>query len=413
MSFSQGLSGLNAASRALDTVGHNIANSQTAGFKAGSVGFADIFAGAQGMGVQVAGINQDFSDGGLVGSGRALDMGITGNGFFRLTDASGQAFYSRNGQFAEDKDGNLYNGTNNLFLNGYQATGNPLAIQPGSPVGPIKIDKSAMLPEASTTGTLKGNLNSGAEKLVLADFKPDNPETYSFSSQAEAYDSQGNKHTIDIYYIKTGDNTWTARAVDSTAPKMVTPEPATGPEVDYMDITLEFDESGKLKDTSPGTGTLEGVAHNGAAELSLDLDLSAMTQVAADESSTDSFALNGQALGKFLNYVIGESGEVVANYDNGQKQTLAQVALVNFASVGGLQQNGNNTWIETPQSGNPIIGAPGSGSLGSVSGNALENSGVDLGNEMVNMIVYQRNYQSNSQTIKTQSELLQTLVNLR
>jgi flagellar hook protein FlgE len=406
MSFSQGLSGLNAASRALDSVGHNIANSQTAGFKAGSVGFADIFAGVQGMGVQVAGVNQNFGDGGLVSSGNALDMGITGNGFFRLTDASGQAYYSRNGQFAEDKDGNLYNGTNQLFLNGYQATGNPLAIQPGSPVGPIKIDKSSMLPQASTSATLKGNLNSGAENLLLADFKPDDPETYSFSSQAEAYDSQGNKHTIDIYYIKTGDNTWTARAVDSTAP-------SGGATPTYTDIALEFDESGKLKDTSPGTGKLLGAPHNGAAALELDLDLSAMTQVAADESSTDSFALNGQALGKFLNYVIGESGEVVANYDNGQKQTLAQVALVNFASVGGLQQNGNNTWIETPQSGNPIIGAPGSGSLGSVSGNALENSNVDLGNEMVNMIVYQRNYQSNSQTIKTQSELLQTLVNLR
>ncbi|HEY3590790.1 MAG TPA: flagellar hook protein FlgE [Buttiauxella sp.] len=411
MSFSQGLSGLNAASRALDTVGHNIANSQTAGFKAGSVGFADIFAGAQGMGVQVAGINQDFSDGGLVGSGRALDMGITGNGFFRLTDASGQAFYSRNGQFAEDKDGNLYNGTNNLFLNGYQATGNPLAIQPGSPVGPIKIDKSAMLPEASTTGTLKGNLNSGAEVPTKTPFNPKDPETFNFTSQAEAYDSQGNKHTIDIYYIKTADNTWTAKAADSTAPKMVTPEPATGPEVEYVDIPLAFDPSGKL--TTAGTGKLLGAEHNGAAALELDLDLSAMTQVAADESSTDSFVLNGQALGKFLNYVIGESGEVVANYDNGQKQTLAQVALANFASVGGLQQNGNNTWIETPQSGNPIIGAPGTGSLGSVSGNALENSGVKLDQEMVNMIVYQRNYQSNSQTIKTQSELLQTLVNLR
>jgi flagellar hook protein FlgE len=404
MSFSQGLSGLNAASRALDSVGHNIANSQTAGFKAGSVGFADIFAGVQGMGVQVAGVNQNFGDGGLVSSGNALHMGITGNGFFKLTDASGQAFYSRNGQFAEDKDGNIYNSTNGMFLNGYQATGNPLAIQPGSPVGPIKIDKSPMLPEASTSAILKGNLNSGAEVLDPTKFDPTKPETYSFSSQAEAYDSQGNKHTIDVYYIKTADNTWTAKAVDSTAP-------LGGTTPTYTDIPLVFDPSGKL--TTAGTGKLLGAEHNGAAALELDLDLSAMTQVAADESSTDSFALNGQALGKFLNYVIGESGEVVANYDNGQKQTLAQVALVNFASVGGLQQNGNNTWIETPQSGNPIVGVAGSGSLGKLQGNALENSNVDLGNEMVNMIVYQRNYQSNSQTIKTQSELLQTLVNLR
>lgn len=405
MSFSQGLSGLNAASRALDTVGNNIANSQTFGFKSGSVGFADIFAGTQGMGVQVAGVNQNFGDGGLAGSGRALDMGITGNGFFRLVDAAGQAFYSRNGQFAEDKDGNIFNSTNGLFLSGYQATGNPLAIQPGAPVGPITINKSPMLPEASTSATLKGNLTSDAKEPTKTPFKADDPETYNYSSQAEAFDSQGNKHTIDIYYIKTGPNEWTAKAVDTTAPKGGAATP------DYMDVPLKFDEKGQL--TSAGTFTLTGESYNGATPMSLDIDLSAMTQVSTKESSTDTFSFNGQALGKFLNYVIGESGEIVANYDNGQKQTLAQVALTNFASVGGLQQNGNNTWTETPQSGNPILGVPGSGSLGSLTGNALENSNVDLGNEMVNMIVYQRNYQSNSQTIKTQSELLQTLVNLR
>ncbi len=406
MSFSQGLSGLNAASKALDTVGHNIANSQTYGFKSGSIGFADIFAGAQGMGVQVAGVNQNFGDGGLTKSGNALDMGITGNGFFRLTDAAGQVFYSRNGQFKEDKDGNIYNSTNGLFLSGYQATGNPLSIQPGSPVGPITINKSPMLPEASTNGSLTGNLKSGAKVLDPTKFDPKKPETYSFSSQAEAYDSQGNKHTIDIYYIKTGDNEWTAKAIDSTAPK-------GGATPVYTDVPLKFDENGKLTPATPGTFTLEGEAYNGAAPLKLEMDLSAMTQVDAENSNTDTFKFDGQALGKFLNYVIGDSGEVVANYDNGQKQTLAQVALVNFASVGGLQQNGNNTWIETPQSGNPIVGAPGTGGLGKLDGNALEISNVDLGNEMVNMIVYQRTYQSNSQTIKTQSELLQTLVNLR
>ncbi|HEY3985280.1 flagellar hook protein FlgE [Cedecea sp.] len=408
MSFSQGLSGLNAAAKALDTVGHNIANSQTYGFKSGSVGFADIFAGAQGMGVQVAGTNQNFGDGGQTNSGRNLDMRITGNGFFRLVDAAGQAYYSRNGQFDEDKDGNLFNSTNNLFLTGYEATGTPRTVLPGAPLGPIKIDKSPMLPQASTSGELRGNLRSGAENLDPDEFDATKPETYSFSTQSEAYDSQGNKHTITVYFIKTADNNWTAKAIDSTAPQMTAPP---DPEPVYKDIDLVFGADGKM--TSDGKFSLEGSRHNGADALRLEMDLSKMTQVAADESTTDKFQLNGQALGQFIGYVISDKGEIVANYDNGEKQTLAQVALANFASLGGLQQNGGNTWIETPQSGSPVVGAPGSGSLGSLTGYALENSNVDLGGEMVNMIVYQRNYQSNSQTIKTQSELLQTLVNLR
>lgn len=137
MGFSQGLSGLSAAAKALDVVGNNIANSQTVGFKAGSVSFADIFAGSTGMGVQVAGVSQNFAQGGPAAGSSALDMMINGKGFFRMVDQAGSVFYGRNGQFDTDENGYIVNKTNNLFLTGYQATDG--VINPGAQVGPIRI----------------------------------------------------------------------------------------------------------------------------------------------------------------------------------------------------------------------------------------------------------------------------------
>ena len=133
MSFSQGLSGLNAAAKALDVVGNNIANSQTAGFKAGSVAFADIFAGTTGLGVQVAGVTQNFGDGGLTAGNSSLDMGLQGKGFFRMVSEGGAVYYGRNGQFKQDQNGNIINSTNGLYLTGYQATGTPPTIAPWRP----------------------------------------------------------------------------------------------------------------------------------------------------------------------------------------------------------------------------------------------------------------------------------------
>ncbi|TKV07873.1 flagellar hook protein FlgE [Citrobacter sp. wls619] len=404
MSFSQGLSGLNAAAKALDVVGNNIANSQTAGFKTGSIAFADIFAGTTGLGVQVAGVNQNFSDGGLVMGNSQLDMGIQGKGFFRMVNEGGGVFYGRNGQFKQDQYGNIINSTNGLFLTGYQATGTPPVIAPGAAVGPIRIPTNDMPPAASTSGVLKGNLKSDDTTVITEAFKFDDPKTYNYQSQVEATDSLGNKHTVKVYFVQTAEGEWKAYARDDTAPG--TP--------DVTSLELKFDSSGKMDGTAMSSTkiSINGASFNGSAPLNIDLDLSDITRRATD-SLVSVDEIDGQAPGKYQNFVIGDSGEVVATYSNGVRQTVAQIVLADFANSGGLAAEGNNVWSETPQSGQPFIGTSGSGSFGSINGGMLEQSNVDLGQEMVNMIVYQRNYQSNSQTIKTQSELLQTLVNLR
>ncbi|MEI9700029.1 flagellar hook protein FlgE [Enterobacter cloacae] len=401
MGFSQGLSGLSAAAKALDVVGNNIANSQTVGFKAGSVSFADLFAGSMGMGVQVAGVDQNFGDGNLMNGASALDMGISGRGFFRMVDEAGSVFYGRNGQFEQDQNGFIVNKTNGLFLTGYQATDG--VINPGAQVGPIRIPKDDMPPAASTRGSVTGNLKSD-DKIIPAtpDFDPENADTYNYVSEVTATDSLGNKHAIKVYYVHTAEGEWEVHAQDSTAP-------GTGDD-EWSTATLEFGSDGKL--INPVTLDIVGSAYNGSAPLGLELELNALTQNASD-TQVMLGEIDGQAPGKFNSYQVSDTGEVIAIYSNGKRQTVAQVVLADFANAGGLEQQGNNLWAETVQSGQPFLGTSGMGSFGSIEGGMLETSNVDLGSEMVNMIVYQRNYQSNSQTIKTQSEVLQTLVNLR
>ena len=394
MGFSQGLSGLSAAAKALDVVGNNIANSQTIGFKAGSVSFADIFAGSTGMGVRVAGVDQNFGDGNLANGSSALDMGISNRGFFRMVDAAGSVFYSRNGQFDQDENGYIYNKTNGLFLTGYQATDG--AINPGAQVGPIRIPKDDMPPAASTKGSLTGNLKSDAE-IITKPFDKDDKDTYNYVSEVTATDSLGNKHAIKVYFVHTGEGKWQAHAEDSTSPDGI------------KDIELNFDTSGNI--VGPAELDIQGKSYNGSAALAVKLDLSKLSQNSGDMQIMLG-EIDGQAPGKFNGYEVSDSGEVIVIYSNQKRQTVAQVVLADFANVGGLAQQGNNLWAETGQSGQPFLGTSGSGSFGTINGGMLETSNVELGEEMVNMIVYQRNYQSNSQTIKTQSELLQTLVNL-
>ncbi|AIQ99718.1 flagellar hook protein FlgE [Pluralibacter gergoviae] len=407
MSFAQGLSGLNAASQALDVVGNNIANSQTVGFKSGAISFADVFAGSQvGMGVQVAGVNQDFTDGVLTQSNNALDMGIQGNGFFRMVDEAGRVFYSRNGQFQKDASGYIIN-NQGMKLSGYQATGTPPTVQPGSPVGPIQIPDGQMPAKASDAGTMSGNLSSETEAIDQTEhpFDPSDNKTYSQVAPIEAYDSLGNKHTINVYYVKTGDNQWKVYTNDTTSPV----KDANGKDT-YGELDLQFDSSGKLT-TNPAKVKIQGASYNGGTALDFDLDLDGTIQQSS-ETSIDKKSTTGYAPGQMNGYTVDDDGQVMASYSNGQSQLIGQVVLANFTNPGGLSSEGNNCWSETSQSGQPVIGSSGTGNLGTVAGNRVEASNVDLSQEMVNMIVYQRNYQSNSQTIKTQSELLQIVTNL-
>lgn len=418
MAFSQAVSGLNAASTNLDVIGNNIANSATYGFKSGTASFADMFAGSKvGLGVKVAGITQDFTDGTTTSTGRALDVAISQNGFFRLTDSNGSVYYSRNGQFKLDENRNLVN-MQGLQLTGYPATGTPPTIQQGAnPVG-LSIPNTLMAAKATSNASMQINLNSTDALPTTSPFDAANSDTYNKKGTVTVYDSQGNSHDVNLYYVKNTDNKWDVYTLDSSdanakpvkAAQMIFDNNGT------LTGVGTYDTAGVL--TPPATGDkpefdipLTGL--NGSASGKFTLSLANSMQQNTGSNDIVATNQNGYKPGNLVSYQINDDGTVVGNYSNEQTQLLGQIVMANFANNEGLQSEGDNVWSATQSSGVALLGTAGTGNFGTLTNGALEASNVDLSKELVNMIVAQRNYQSNAQTIKTQDQILNTLVNLR
>ena len=414
MAFSQAVSGLNAAATNLDVIGNNIANSATYGFKSGSASFADMFAGSKvGLGVKVAGITQDFTDGTTTSTGRALDVAISQNGFFRLVDTNGAVYYSRNGQFSLDENRNLVN-SQGLNLTGYPASGTPPTIQQGANPVALSIPNTLMSAKASTTGTMQMNLNS-TDAAITATFDPTNPDTYNKKGTVTVYDSLGNSHDLNVYYVKTSaPNTWDVYTLDTSVANAKSVKAAQ----------MVFSNSGTLTSVTdvnadpanpPAAMTVDIPVEslNGSAIGTFNLSFLNSMQQNTGSSDVVATTQNGYAPGSLVSYQVNDDGSVVGNYSNRQSQLLGQIVLANFSNTGGLQSEGDNVWSATQSSGVALLGTAGTGNFGSLTNGALEASNVDLSKELVNMIVAQRNYQSNAQTIKTQDQILNTLVNLR
>jgi len=428
MAFQQGLSGLNTSSKALDVISNNVANASTVGFKAGNTVFADVYASALsgavsniqiGIGSSVIAVRQAFTQGNLATSANALDMAINGNGFFRMELNDGTIGYTRNGQFDVDKDGYIVDSLGDK-LTGFEVLSTSSAtssVFAGVP-SVLKIDTSNIAPNA-TQGvdgvTLYANLDSrdvnptvdtppGPAFDPLADPIP--ADSYNSTTSLTVYDSLGNAHSLSLYYIRNDpatDNTWTVYgSLDGDTPTLLTG-------------ALEFDEYGAIVDpvasVLPFSRTAAELA-NGAADLSFSIDVSGSTQYGSP-FGVNELSQNGYSTGQLAGITVTDDGIIQGRYSNGQSRDIGRLALANFASPNGLISLGNNLWAESPASGQPIVGAPGTGVLGVVSAGMVEESNVDLTAELVNMIVQQRNYQANAQSIRTQDQVMQTIVNLR
>lgn len=405
MSFQQGLSGLNAASKDLDVIGNNVANSGTYGFKESTAIFADAYAaslsgggtGNVGIGVKVLGVAQQFTQGNITTTNNPLDMAINGGGFYRLS-TNGLVSYSRNGQFQLDKSGYIVNATGDR-LTGYaaDATG---TITAGSPVD-LRLNLADITPLPTTKAEAALNLDSRGAIPTTA-FTPTDPSSFNYTTSLTSYDSLGNARTFTSYYVKTAENTYDVHGtVDGTSLGAA----ALG--------TLSFNTDGTLNaGASSVPMTISAPAAGGAAPLTFTLDYTGTTQYGA-LASVNKLTQDGYSSGRLDGFTIGGDGTVLGRYTNGQSKNLAAVALANFVAPAGLQPLGDNKWAESPASGQPLVGTPGSGSLGMLQSSALENSNVDLTKELVDLITAQRVYQANAQTIKTQDQVLQTLVTLR
>lgn len=417
MSFQQGLSGLNATSKNLEVIGNNIANANTYGSKVARAEFSDMYANAIsgvgtnniGIGTHLSAVAQQFTQGNISTTENPMDLAIKGNGFFQVTDGQNPTIYTRNGQFKVDREGFVVNNSG-LKLMGYAADTSGV-IQPGQAVA-LQLPTSGVDPKATETVALEMNLDS-RKAITLPAASPlidfNDATTYNNATSLTVYDAKGQEVPVTYYFQKTAVDTWnvfatangTAISADPNDPQPIT--------------TITFAPDGSLPTAPAAPVPFDISLPNNAAPadiLSLTLDLSAATQFGSGFGVTDQ-KQNGFSAGELTSIMVEANGIVMARYSNGQSRPAGQVELARFRNAQGLQPLGDNGWGRTFASGDPIAGMPDDAGLGVLQSGALEESNIDLTGELVNMITAQRIYQANAQTIKTQDQVLQTLVNLR
>ncbi len=434
MSFQQGLSGLNSAAKNLDVIGNNIANASTVGFKSSQAQFADVYAaslsgaGANsiGIGTKLAAVAQQFTQGNISVTNNPLDVAINGTGLFRMSN-NGAISYTRNGQFQLNKDGYIV-GNTGLHVTGFQMKNGALTGE----LGDLKIDTADIKPNASTRMDMTANLDSRktvpvapfpaaltavVPATVPPTYVPPDPTMYNDSTSLTIYDSLGNSHVASIYFSKNAAaNTWDVNMI------------VDGGQYNAAANTVQnlgqlvFDTNGKMTaPAGPPVGmtaviplqwdnTITGVDWDVAQSMTL--YFGGVTQFGSNFGVT-ALTQDGFASGRLSGFNIDPEGFIQGRYTNGQTKTMGQIAVASFTNSQGLKPLGGNQWVESPESGQPVVGKPGSGNMGVLQSAAVEDSNTDLTQELVIMITAQRVYQANAQTIKTQDQVLQTLVNLR
>lgn len=426
-SMNSGVSGLKAESEALGVVGDNIANVNTSGFKAQRAVFEDvlghsILAGTSsalpGSGVRVGNIQQMFTQGTLSNTGVATDIALNGDGFFVVkgtVDGVSSDFYTRAGEFVIDKDGKLTN-SQGMKVQGYQANGDGTF---AASISDVSAPTAALPARATQALTITANIDSADAVPPLAWDITDPANTSNFSTTMSVYDSLGNAHTMDVYFVKTADNAWDYHAVTNGADM----NPPTAGFAEVGSGNLTFTTNGALDTVTTGTAISATFGGGATAAQAITLDfgtsiaaggtgLDGTTQFAGP-SNVSSQSQDGYASGDFSGVSVDGQGVVTGLYTNGQKIAMSQLSIAKFRSNDGLGRAGQNLWIATRESGTAAMGTAGSGGRGATTGGALEGSNVDLAQEFVNMIQHQRSFSANSKTITTADEMLQELINIK
>jgi flagellar hook protein FlgE len=441
MSFQQGLSGLNAASKNLDVIGNNIANSGTYGAKGSRAEFSDVYAAALngagqnqvGIGTSLQSVAQQFTQGNITTTENPMDLAINGGGFFQVSDGTNPTRYSRNGQFKVSKDGFIVN-NDGLKLMGYPANGAGV-IQPGT-ARPLQLPTGGIPPAVTTKVDMEFNLDSrlkttapGGGTGTGMDLK--DSTTYNNATSMTVYDAKGQDVAVTFYFQRATDpsgatppnDVWNVYATangsafDTDASGNAIPLDAFGnPTTPYTTITFPPTGGAPTTPTTPITMAVPaGTSSRGNPTLAIpgiQLDLTKASENGSSFAVTN-LTQDGYAPGQLTGIQVANNGVIQARYSNGQSKPAGQVELANFRNPQGLQTMGGNVWIRTVASGDAVVGVPGDGNMGALQSGALEESNVDLTAELVNMVTAQRAYQANAQTIKTQDQVLQTIVNLR
>ncbi len=424
MAFRIALSGLEAASTDLEVTGHNIANASTTGFKESRAEFADIYANsmvdvsasAPGRGVRVTRVAQQFTQGSIDFTSNNLDLGLNGEGFFVMQQADGEQNYTRAGAFSVDRDGYVVDHTQ-ARLQVFPRIGNTGDLFNTGVTSDLHLPVSSGSPRATTNVNATLNLSaSEATPNVLLDptavgftFPPD-PLSYNHSTATTLYDSLGTAHTATMFYRKDTDNDWSAYTFVDGANVTVNGNAAAD---------IQFTTSGALDTTLGDVNALGQItldpftpSGGGAQIAGLTMDYSASTQFGSG-FAVNELTQDGFTSGRLSGVEVDSAGVVFARFTNGQSEPMGKIALASFNSNQGLRQIGDTSWVESFSSGDVQLGEAGTSSFGLLQSGALENSNVDIAQQLVNLITAQRNFQANAQVITTADAITQAVINLR
>ncbi|WP_312360879.1 flagellar hook protein FlgE [Ensifer sp.] len=403
-SMRTGVSGMNAQSNRLGTVAENIANSNTTGYKRASTEFSSMILPSGGGNYNSGGVETQVrysisQQGGTSYTTSASDLAINGGGFFIVQGNGGENFLTRAGSFVPDKDGNLVN-TAGFKLMGYEykAGADPTVVVNGfDGLTEVKLKDEGLVAAGSTKGAMEANLPSGA---AIGDEKP---------TSLVVYDSQGNTRILDFVYKKTAANTWSLEVRDRAS---YTPGP---PAVGVIGTqNLAFDTAGKLTTTPTKLTTtpINNLPGTGANLGALTIDFTKTTQLGGEFTSTGG-GIDGSKPSKMSGFEIDKEGIVYVKYGDGNLVPKFRIALATVQSPDKLLPQSGNVYSQGTDSGVIVTGFAGSGAFGNIQSKALENSNVDIANELTSMIEAQRNYTANSKVFQTASDLLEVLVNLK
>lgn len=408
-----GVNGINSNGNVISVIGDNIANVNTIGFKASRASFEDILAGSEsniGLGSRVSSVTPQFNQGGFESSSSVTDLAIDGSGFFVVKSADGSTFYSRAGQFQVNKAGNMVN------ADGYIAQGNQVDANSNltSNIDDVNISTAPVSPKSTSSVELDMNLN--ANTTVPAAWSSTNPTgTSNFSAGVTVYDTLGNSHLVTVYFRKSSSNEWTWYSIVDGGE--ITGQTA-GTNVVGGSGTLSFSAAGALTSALVTASfswlgaTAATITFNfGTTTAAGGTGLNGITQFGSN-SAISNISQNGYASGSLKNIEISTNGVITGNYTNGTSRTIAQIVLATFPNQEELRRTGSNNYIETLDSGTAVVSAPNTAGKGTLVSSTLEQSNVDLANELIKMVIIQRGFQANSRTINTVNDMLAQLVTL-
>ncbi len=413
-----GSSGVRAFGDGLQVVGDNIANVSTRGFKGARANFESMLGGnamngqRTGNGVRMTGPQVLFGAGSITQGDHGLNMALEGNGFFTVRDPrSGLTSYTRDGSFDLDRDGFVTGPTGRVQAFGINRDG---SLTPGADDLQIPLTSPG---RASSRVDINVQLDRAED--IVAGFTPGDPSTYHHTYETSVTDSTGARHAVTLYFSKTGEGAWSWTAMADGAELGGNP----GEQQQIGAGELTFTTDGLLESQ---TGDITADFSGAEPGQIIELDFGDPLQGANGETGTGrgstSFATDsitnrisddGYEAGALLDMRVSEDGSIIAMYNNDQEQIVGSVAIATFPNESQLHKHGNQSFLATVESGEPILGSAQTGGRGRVHGGAIEMSNVDLSNELVTMIAYQRAFQSNARTVTTADEVLQEVVNLK